>query len=170
MIQNIQDYTKMAPDGLSILKESVKRRFPADDTWVAWDDPQAFSWSSTIAEIIQEILQRHAEGIEFREYNVSSLAIAQLTPGWAQPRHGHERRGLQPEDLDRLGDRVHLRRQPLQLRHLDGQDGVVGEGGQQGPACHAARRCPDRDHRSPQVDTHLARWTEPQEAVPVQGG
>ncbi|BEJ13378.1 hypothetical protein CspHIS471_0305520 [Cutaneotrichosporon sp. HIS471] len=69
MIQNIQDYTKMAPDGLSILKESVKRRFPADDTWVAWDDPRAFSWSSTIAEIIQEILQRHAEGIEFREHN-----------------------------------------------------------------------------------------------------
>lgn len=71
MIQNIQDYTKMAPDGLSILKDTVKRRFPADDTWVAWDDPQAFSWSSTVAEIIQEIVQRHAEGIEFREYNVS---------------------------------------------------------------------------------------------------
>lgn len=72
MIQNIQDYTKMAPDGLSILKESVKRRFPADDTWVPWDDPKAFSWSSTVAEVIQEIVQRHAEGIEFREYNVSA--------------------------------------------------------------------------------------------------
>lgn len=80
MIQNIQDYTKMAPDGLSILHESVKRRFPADDTWVAWDDPKAFSWSSTIAEIIQEILQRHAEGIEFREHNVSWLVCErQLT-------------------------------------------------------------------------------------------
>lgn len=71
MIENIQDYTKMAPDGLSILKDSVKRRFPADDTWVPWDDKRAYSWSSTIAEIIQEIVQRHAEGIEFREYNVS---------------------------------------------------------------------------------------------------
>lgn len=71
MIQNIQDYTKMAPDGLAILKDSVKRRFPADDTWVPWDDKRAFAYSSTIAEIIQEILQRHAEGIEFREYNVS---------------------------------------------------------------------------------------------------
>ncbi len=71
MIQNIQDYTKMCPNGLAILKDSVKRRFPADDTWVAWDHPRAFSWSSTVAELIQEILQRHAEGIEFREYNVS---------------------------------------------------------------------------------------------------
>ncbi|EEB97617.1 hypothetical protein MPER_03030, partial [Moniliophthora perniciosa FA553] len=69
MLQNIQDYTKMAPDGLSILKESVKRRFPQDDTWVSWNDQRAYAYSSTIAEIIQEILQRHADGIHFREYN-----------------------------------------------------------------------------------------------------
>jgi glycogen debranching enzyme len=69
MLQNIQDYTKMAPDGLSILSESVKRRFPKDDTWVAWNDERAYAYSSTIAEIIQEILQRHADGIHFREYN-----------------------------------------------------------------------------------------------------
>ena len=59
----------MAPDGLSLLEEPVKRRFPQDDTWVAWDDPRAYSYSSTIAEIIQEILQRHADGIHFREYD-----------------------------------------------------------------------------------------------------
>ncbi|KAK4685222.1 glycogen debranching enzyme, partial [Tremellales sp. Uapishka_1] len=69
MIQNIQDYTKMCPNGLAILKDSVKRRFPADDTWVEWDHPQAFAWESTVAELIQEIVQRHAQGIEFREYN-----------------------------------------------------------------------------------------------------
>ncbi len=69
MLQNIQDYTLSAPEGLAILSESVKRRFPKDDTWVPWDDPQAYSYSSTIAEIIQEILQRHADGISFREYN-----------------------------------------------------------------------------------------------------
>ncbi|KAI0820793.1 glycoside hydrolase family 13 protein [Trametes gibbosa] len=69
MLQNIQDYANMAPDGLSILSESVKRRFPKDDTWVAWDDPAAYNYSSTIAEIVQEILQRHADGIHFREYN-----------------------------------------------------------------------------------------------------
>lgn len=67
--QNIQDYTKMCPNGEAILKDSVKRRFPADDSWVAWDDEKAYAYSSTVAELVQEILQRHAEGIEFREYN-----------------------------------------------------------------------------------------------------
>ncbi|THH32030.1 hypothetical protein EUX98_g2165 [Antrodiella citrinella] len=69
MLQNIQDYVQMAPDGLSLLSEPVKRRFPADDTWVAWDDPKAYAYSSSVAEIVQEILQRHADGISFREYN-----------------------------------------------------------------------------------------------------
>ncbi|KII87207.1 glycoside hydrolase family 13 protein [Plicaturopsis crispa FD-325 SS-3] len=69
MIQNIQDYVNSAPNGLSILSEPVKRRFPKDDTWVPWNDPRAYAYSSTIAEIIQEILQRHANGISFREYN-----------------------------------------------------------------------------------------------------
>jgi glycogen debranching enzyme len=69
MLQNIQDYVNFAPDGLSLLSESVKRRFPKDDTFVPWDDPRACAYSSTIAEIIQEILQKHAKGIKFREYN-----------------------------------------------------------------------------------------------------
>lgn len=69
MLQNIQDYVLLAPDGLSILSEPVKRRFPKDDKWIPWDDPEAYSYSSTVAEIIQEILQRHASGISFREYN-----------------------------------------------------------------------------------------------------
>lgn len=58
-----------APSGISILSEPVKRRFPRDDTWVPWDDPRAYAYSSTVAEIIQEVLQRHAEGIRFREHN-----------------------------------------------------------------------------------------------------
>ncbi|KAJ3786515.1 glycoside hydrolase family 13 protein [Lentinula aff. detonsa] len=69
MIQNIQDYVNMAPDGLALLSENVPRRFPKDETWVEWDDKRAYAYSSTIAEIIQEILQRHAQGIHFREYN-----------------------------------------------------------------------------------------------------
>lgn len=69
MLQNIQDYVISAPDGLAILSESVKRRFPKDDSWVPWDDPRAYAYSSTLGEVIQEILQRHADGIRFREYN-----------------------------------------------------------------------------------------------------
>lgn len=68
-IENVQDYCHKAPNGLAILSDSVKRRFPKDDTWVEWNSPEAYSWSSTVGEIIQEIVQRHASGIEFREYN-----------------------------------------------------------------------------------------------------
>lgn len=69
-LQNIQDYTKIVPEGLKILQEKVPRRFlPYDDTWFAADDPKAYSKSSTIEEIVQEVFQRHASGLSFREYN-----------------------------------------------------------------------------------------------------
>ncbi len=32
--QNVQDYTKMVPDGDKILSEKVARRFPLNDEWV----------------------------------------------------------------------------------------------------------------------------------------
>ncbi|KAG6868797.1 hypothetical protein C0993_010427, partial [Termitomyces sp. T159_Od127] len=79
MLQNIQDYVSSAPDGLSLLSEPVKRRFPQDDTWVPWDDPRAYAYSNTVAEIIQEILQRHADGIRFREYNAGPNLDMQMT-------------------------------------------------------------------------------------------
>lgn len=65
----------MCPSGNAILSDKVKRRFPADDTWVAWDDARAYEYESSVAELVQEILQRHAEGIEFREYNVSCTTM-----------------------------------------------------------------------------------------------
>jgi glycogen debranching enzyme len=61
----------MCPNGVSLLDDKVKRRFPADDTWVEWDHARAFAYESSVAELVQEIVQRHAGGIEFREYNVS---------------------------------------------------------------------------------------------------
>ena len=67
-LQNIQDYTEMVPDGLNLLQEKVKRRFlPYDDRFFPFDDPLAYSKESTIAEVIQEALQKHASGISFRE-------------------------------------------------------------------------------------------------------
>lgn len=68
-IENIQDYVQKAPNGMTILNDKVKRRFPKNEEWVAWDDERAYAWESSVAELIQEILQRHATGIEFREYN-----------------------------------------------------------------------------------------------------
>ncbi|KAL4929216.1 putative glycogen debranching enzyme Gdb1 [Aspergillus undulatus] len=73
LLQAIQDYAKMAPDGLEILSDKTPRRFlPYDDTWFPFDDPRAYSKSSKIADVIQEVFQRHAQGLSFREYNAGS--------------------------------------------------------------------------------------------------
>ncbi|CCD26910.1 bifunctional 4-alpha-glucanotransferase/amylo-alpha-1,6-glucosidase NDAI_0J00180 [Naumovozyma dairenensis CBS 421] len=68
-VQSVQDYVSIVPGGESILKEKVTRRFPKDDTYIKYNDPIAFSYSSTIEEIVYEILSRHAAGIKYREAN-----------------------------------------------------------------------------------------------------
>jgi glycogen debranching enzyme len=78
MLQAIQDYTTTVPDGLCLLSESVKRRFPQDEQYVSWDDPRSYSRSSTIAEIVQEILQQHVDGISFREHNAGPRLDAHM--------------------------------------------------------------------------------------------
>jgi len=66
-LQLIQDYTKIVPNGISLLNERVKRRFPLDDEFIGADDPKAYSYESSIMEIIQEVFTRHANGLDFRE-------------------------------------------------------------------------------------------------------
>ena len=78
-LQCIQDYTKMAPNGMLILEDEVKRRFlPYDDTWFPWDDPRAYSKASSIQDIVQEALQRHATGMSFREANAGPGIDSQM--------------------------------------------------------------------------------------------
>ncbi|KAF2744113.1 glycoside hydrolase family 133 protein [Sporormia fimetaria CBS 119925] len=78
-LQNIQDYTKIVPDGLAILQEQAPRRFlPYDDTWFPHDDKRAYSQSSSIEDVIQEALQRHASGLDFREYNAGPAIDSQM--------------------------------------------------------------------------------------------
>ncbi|KAF2474646.1 glycogen debranching enzyme [Lindgomyces ingoldianus] len=78
-LQNIQDYTKIVPDGLDILQDKVKRRFfPYDDIWFPPNDKRAYSKSSTIEDVIQEALQRHASGMDFREYNAGPDIDSQM--------------------------------------------------------------------------------------------
>ena len=78
-LQSIQDYTKIVPRGIEILKEKVSRRFlPYDDTYFEYDDKRAYSASSTMEEIIQEVLQRHASGLSFREHNAGSNLDMQM--------------------------------------------------------------------------------------------
>lgn len=66
-LQSVQDYCQIVPDGHKILQEPVPRRFPDGDTFV--EHAQGFTRSDPLSEIIQEILQRHARGIRFREWN-----------------------------------------------------------------------------------------------------
>jgi len=78
MLQNIQDYVYSVPGGIDILQEEVKRRFPKDDSFLEYDDSKAYSETSSVAEIIQEILQRHAKGISFREHNAGPNLDSQM--------------------------------------------------------------------------------------------
>ena len=78
-LQTVQDYTKMVPNGMGIMKEKVSRHFlPYDDTYLDYDHPKAYSASSTIEEIIQEALQRHASGLSFREANAGPALDQQM--------------------------------------------------------------------------------------------
>jgi glycogen debranching enzyme len=81
ILQNIQDYTKIVPGGMDLLRTKVPRRFlPYDDTWFSHEDSRAYSQESTIEDIIQEILQRHASGLSFREHNAGPSLDMQMKP------------------------------------------------------------------------------------------
>lgn len=78
-LQSIQDYTRYAPDGMALMQEKVKRRFlPYDDSWFPADDGRAYSQESSVADVVQEALQRHASGLEFREANAGPQIDAQM--------------------------------------------------------------------------------------------
>lgn len=76
--QAVQDYVMHAPDGDKILDEKVSRRFPLDDTWVPWDDERAFSYETSIKDVLYEILLRHAKGIKYREANAGPNLDCQM--------------------------------------------------------------------------------------------
>ncbi|CEJ93827.1 Putative Glycogen debranching enzyme [[Torrubiella] hemipterigena] len=78
-LQAIQDYTKLVPNGIDLLQTKTKRRFlPYDDTWFPTDDARAYSQESTIEDIIQEALQRHASGMQYREANAGPQIDSQM--------------------------------------------------------------------------------------------
>ncbi len=64
----ITRYCDAAPEGLALLGERVRLRFPADE-YVPFTDATAYSREATLASIIRDILVRHAAGIHFVEWN-----------------------------------------------------------------------------------------------------
>lgn len=77
-IQGIQEYVTHVPEGYKILDEKVKRRFPLDDRYITWDSEEAFSYETSIRDIIYEILSRHAKGIKYREANAGPNLDSQM--------------------------------------------------------------------------------------------
>lgn len=67
-MQALQDYCKHAPEGHAILETLVPLRFP-DDRYVDYRGDEAFARSEPLKTIVQRIMQAHAEGIHFREWN-----------------------------------------------------------------------------------------------------
>ncbi|XP_041924454.1 glycogen debranching enzyme isoform X2 [Alosa sapidissima] len=64
-LQCIQDYCTLVPEGVNILTCPVSRMYPTDDS-----PPQpAGTKDQPLYEVIHEALQRHMQGIEFRERN-----------------------------------------------------------------------------------------------------
>ncbi|KFA76010.1 hypothetical protein S40288_00341 [Stachybotrys chartarum IBT 40288] len=95
-LQTVQDYIRLAPEGIDLLKATTKRRFlPYDDTWFAVEDERAYSTESTMEDIIQEALQRHASGMKYREANAGPQIDSQMTDeGFNQDIHVDWETGL----------------------------------------------------------------------------
>jgi len=62
-LQCIKDYCTMCPDGAKIMNDKVARLYPTDDS------PMVTNYDQPLHEVIQEAMQRHSDGVKFRERN-----------------------------------------------------------------------------------------------------
>ena len=75
-LQSIQDYCHFVSHGNDILLASVRRLFLSDEA----EADHGHSQRTTLAELMQEALQRHYDGISFRERGAGSQLDRDMTP------------------------------------------------------------------------------------------
>jgi len=71
-MQCIKDYCVMKPDGYTILKDKVARLYPTDDA------PVTTNVDQLLEDVMQEALQKHADGVRFRERNAGFNLDSQM--------------------------------------------------------------------------------------------
>ncbi|PJF17668.1 Glycogen debranching enzyme, partial [Paramicrosporidium saccamoebae] len=72
--------TEGVRDVQELLNTMVPMRFP-NDIYVDYDDPTIFTRTRRLADIVQDILQAHARGIQFREWNAGPALDPVMTDG-----------------------------------------------------------------------------------------
>lgn len=77
--QSVQDYCTLVPNGEDILQESFARRFPDGENFVEYTSPEAYSTKVTLEDILIEILEAHANGIHYREWNAGPRLDEQMS-------------------------------------------------------------------------------------------
>ena len=85
-LQSVVDYCAMAPEGAGILSARLLRRFPSDnqsDYHYGEDGVPRYKGHqsecmTTLSDVISEILQKHASGISFREWNAGRQIDAHM--------------------------------------------------------------------------------------------
>lgn len=75
-LQSVQDYIKMVPNDKSFLQTHVRKLFPTDESEAEFES----GVTKTLAEIIQDSLQRHSSGISFTERGAGPGLDRDMTP------------------------------------------------------------------------------------------
>ena len=75
-LQSLQDYCQQVSHGTDILQVPIRKLFPSDEV----DYDPAHSNRMTVAEVVQEAIQRHARGIYFRERGAGPNLDKDMTP------------------------------------------------------------------------------------------